>query len=218
VAFPPKLLNDGEEIVLDLRPHWWFFIGPATAVIGLIVLTLAVRGTDWLVIPSGVGLLVVAVWLLHRYARWISTNFVVTTSRLIYRHGMLSKKGIEIPLDRVNTIFFNQSILERLLGAGDLVIESAGERGRQHFTDIRKPALVQNIIYRQMEEYEERRSGRVARAGGGDGGGSGSSGGSVGDRQLSIPEQIEKLDDLRRRGALSDAEFEAKKRQLLDRM
>ena len=74
---------------------------------------------------------------------------------------MISKEGIEIPLDRINTVFFNQSIFERIIGAGDLGIESAGEGGHQEFTDIRRPNLVQNEIYRQVESLEDRRLRRL---------------------------------------------------------
>ena len=137
-------------------------------------------------------------WFAGRYVRWATTNFAVTTDRIIFRHGVLSKQGIEIPLERVNTIFFHQSIWERVIGTGDLVIESAGEKGSEPFTDIRRPSHVQNEIYRLMEENQSRAAG--------------------GSRDLSIPEQIDRLDDLRRRGVISDAEFQAKKTQLLDRM
>ena len=98
------------------------------------------------------------------YLQWTTTNFVVTNERLVSRKGVISKEGIEIPLDRINTVFFNQSIFERIIGAGDLGIESAGEGGRQEFTDIRKPNLVQNEIYRQVESLEDRRLRRLGQA------------------------------------------------------
>ena len=88
---------------------------------------------------------------------------MITTDRLIYRHGVLSKHGIEIPLERVNTVFFSQSILERMVGSGDLVIESAGELGRQDFSNVRKPSAVQNEIHKQMEANENRKFDRVER-------------------------------------------------------
>jgi uncharacterized membrane protein YdbT with pleckstrin-like domain len=204
VAFPPKLLNDGEEVVLDLRPHWWFFTGPVVAVVLTIVAAIAVSVLnlpDWLWYGVAVLLAVNVLWLLGRLSKWATTNFVVTTDRLIYRSGVLAKKGKEIPLERLNDISFNQSIWERMLGSGDLLIESGGERGQQAFTDIRRPALVQNEIYRQIELAQGRDADRMA-----------------GRRELSIPEQIDKLDELRTRGVLSQAEFDAKKAQLLDRM
>ena len=101
------------------------------------------------------------VWLGITYLHWATTHFVITTDRLIYRHGILSKHGIEIPLERDNTVFFSQTILERMLGSGDLVIESAGEMGRQSFSNVRKPSAVQNEIYRQMEANENRKFDRL---------------------------------------------------------
>ncbi len=213
MPFPRKLLNDNEDIVLDLHPHWWFFAPPMFALIGAIVLggLVAVGSVDWLQIPIGVVILGCLVWFGLRYSRWITTNFVVTTDRLIYRHGVLAKHGIEIPLDRVNTVFFRQSVFERIVGSGDLVIESAGEMGRQAFSNVRHPSAVQNEVYRQIEANENRKYDRV---------GLSVAAGNAGDDQgdSSIPAQIRELDELRRQGLLTDAEFAAKKQQLLDRM
>ena len=210
MPFPRKLLNDREDIVLDLHPHWWFFAPPLLALIAAIVLGGLVLGmTDaaWLQVPAGVMILGFLLWFGLRYARWITTNFVVTTDRLIYRHGVLAKHGIEIPLDRVNTVFFRQSIFERIVGSGDLVIESASETGRQAFSNVRNPSAVQNEIYRQIEANENRKFDRV-----------GESVASADEREPSIPAQIRELDELRKQGLLSEEEFAAKKHQLLDRM
>ena len=209
MPFPRKLLNDREDIVLDLHPHWWFFAPPLLALIASIVLgTLALSAdATWLQVPAGILVLGLLMWFGLRYARWITTNFVVTTDRLIYRHGVLAKHGIEIPLDRVNTVFFRQSIFERMVGSGDLVIESASETGRQAFSNVRNPSAVQNEIYRQIEANENRKYDRV-----------GESVASIDEREPSIPAQIRELDDLRKQGVLSEEEFAAKKRQLLDRM
>ena len=204
MAFPPKLLNDGEEVVLDLHPHWWFFAGPVVAVLVTLVAAGAIAVLnlpDWLWYGVTALLVINLLWLLARLAKWATTQFVVTTDRLIYRSGVLAKKGLEIPLERVNNIHFNQGIFERMLRSGDLMIESGGERGQQSFSDIRKPALVQNEIYRQMEAAQARDADRMA-----------------GRRELSIPEQLDKLDELRQRGVISQAEFDAKKSQLLERM
>lgn len=207
MPFPTKLLNDNEEVVLDLRPHWWFMVGSTAALVGSIVVALLLLAYfDVDVLKYGGALLVLFClgWFAFRYAKWVSTQFVVTTERVIARSGIVAKKGIEIPLERINTVFFNQSIFERMLGAGDLGVESAGERGSETFSDVRKPALVQNEIYRQMEANSQRnlRGGpAVTQA-----------------AAASIPEQIEQLDQLRQRGVISEQEFAAKKADLLNRM
>jgi len=202
VPFPRKLLNEGEEVVLDLHPHWWFLAKQTLALlvamaVGVLVLVnvdqAAVR------ILAGVLILLAVGWWVLRYLDWRTTNFVVTTDRLIYRHGVLAKHGIEIPLERVNNVLSSQRLFERVLGAGDLVIESAGESGRQSFSDVRKPMAVQNEIYKQIEANENRKFDRIGRGGGGS----------------SVADELAKLDRLRRDGVLSEAEFQAQKARLL---
>ena len=208
MPFSQKLLNEGEDIVLDLHPHWEYFLKQSLALLAAVALgVVALTRDDYAAVQAATGVVVLAalLWFGLTYAKWVTTNFVVTTDRLIYRHGVLAKHGIEIPLERVNTVFFSQSILERMVGSGDLVIESAGEMGRQDFSNVRKPSAVQNEIHRQMEENENRKFDRIsthapAAAG------------------PSIPDQIQQLETLRQQGVLTDAEFQAKKADLLDRM
>jgi uncharacterized membrane protein YdbT with pleckstrin-like domain len=149
---------------------------------------------------AGAGLVALA-WTFARYLRWNTTLFVITTDRLILRSGVLSKSGKEIPLERLNDIAVRQTFFERLIRSGDVQLESGGEMGAQLVSNIPRPFEVQNVIYSEIERNQGRMAGRSAES-----------------RELSIPEQIEKLDDLRRRGALSQAEFDAKKAQLLERM
>jgi uncharacterized membrane protein YdbT with pleckstrin-like domain len=204
VPFPPKLLNEGEQIVLDLKPHWWYFVGPAFWFLLAVAATGLIAGfdlPDWMWLAGLAVTAALFLWLVVRLARWNTTQFVITTDRLITREGVVAKKGKEIPLERINDITFSQSVRERLLGTGDLMIQSGGETGQQHFSNIRRPATVQNEIHRQMEAASARDADRMA-----------------GRRELSIPEQIDKLDELRQRGVISQAEFDAKKAQLLDRM
>jgi uncharacterized membrane protein YdbT with pleckstrin-like domain len=207
VPFPQKLLNDGEQVALDLRPHWWYMAEPTSALVGSILLGVVALQIDVTVLKylTAALLLFCLAWFGIRYAKWSTTNFVVTSDRVIHRYGVVAKHGIEIPLERINTVFFNQSIFERLLGAGDLGIESAGERGAETFEDVRKPAIVQNEIYRQMEANSNRMYGGRQQP-------------VTEQSGLSIPEQIEKLDELRKRGVISEQEFAAKKADLLNRM
>lgn len=215
MPFPRRLLNEGEEISLDLRPHWWFFANHIFTGVPLLVALLLIHSEThgdvrrvlyWI---WGVLALVWAGWLGLEYMKWNFTHFVVTTDRVLYRTGVLSKKGVEIPLERVSNINFRQSIWERLIGAGDLNIESAGRDGQSTFNDVRHPEAVQQELYKQMELYGRKRAGwsqapamPAAPSASGP----------------SIPEQLEQLAGLRDRGVISAQEFEAKKAQLLERM
>jgi uncharacterized membrane protein YdbT with pleckstrin-like domain len=206
MPFPPDLLNESEEVVLDLRPHWVKLFLPVLFVVLAIAATgaaAAFAGDTPLPLVLLAVLAVAVISLLVRYVKWTTTNFVVTNERLIHREGVIAKQGIEIPLDRVQTIRFSQTIFERMLGAGDLLIESAGETGQNKFNDIRKPSVVQNVVYREIEAYENRRVDRMAGRG------------AVTSAGLSVPEQLEKLHNLLQQGAISTAEYEAQKARLL---
>jgi uncharacterized membrane protein YdbT with pleckstrin-like domain len=203
------MLQDGETLVLDLRPHWWYFSRNILTGIPLaIILILVLNKVDTDTVGSAVRWLVAlvtvawAIWLLLKWFQWRMTYFVVTSRRVIYRHGVISKRGVEIPLERINNINFHQRVIDRIIGAGDLDIESAGRDGQSHFDFIRHPDGVQHEIYRQMET----RNMPVAMAP------------APTTPTASVPEQIEQLARLRDQGRITDAEYEAKKAELLDRM
>ncbi|HWS45888.1 MAG TPA: PH domain-containing protein [Acidimicrobiia bacterium] len=224
MPYPKRLLNEGEEIALDLRPHWWFFwkhIATGILVFVLLVLiTAKLRGHGSVTQVSywfwGVIALVWAGWLAIKYLNWNATHFVVTSQRVIYRTGVLAKHGVEIPLERVNNINFHQGMFERLIGAGDLDIESAGRDGQSHFDDIWYPDAVQQEVYKQMEAYARKRAAwsapqAVAAP-------AQAPPAPAAAAAPTVPEQLQQLAELRDKGIITAAEFETKKAQLLERM
>jgi membrane protein YdbS with pleckstrin-like domain len=234
VAFPERLLAEDEELIYDLRPHWLTLVVPVL----LTLLVVLAVGAAWVVMPAGdlqqparlaVGVLGVAVLLatvVGRVLRWSTTHFVLTTERLIFRSGVVAKFGREIPLERINDVTFSQSLFERVIGAGDLLLESAGEHGQSRFADIRDPEAVQLEIYRQMEANDRRRAGYATTQ----------PHPSVYDHAGPAPhpdrtptppshtstptplDDLERLANLRDRGAVTEEEFQRMKRDLLDRM
>ena len=212
MPYPKRLLNDGEEVVLDLRPHWWYFSRHILTGIPLIVLLVLVAkvGNSILWYLWAALALVWAGWLGLQYMNWTFTHFVVTSSRVIFRTGVLAKHGVEIPMDRIANINFNQSMWERVIGAGDLEIESAGRDGQSTFNDVWHPDAVQQEVYRQMEQHAQTRASYAA--------GATAAPSPSASASASVPEQIQQLADLRDRGVITAAEFEAKKAQLLERM
>ena len=84
---------------------------------------------------------------------------MITSDRIIFRTGVFAKHGIEIPLERVNNVIFHQSVIERMLGCGDLLIESGGETGQQRFTEVKDPDRVQALIHTQVDAKLARRGG-----------------------------------------------------------
>jgi len=204
MPYPKNLLNDHETVALDLHPHWWFYTKALLGVAGAVILAILVlifidEGTLRTVLMwASFALIVVSlIWLIQRYAIWSTTNFVVTSDRVIYRSGVVRKTGIEIPLERVNNVSATQGMFERFLGAGDLLIESGGESGQQRFTDIKNPNRAQNLIHAQREANNTRMYG--GRGGGTD-----------------VATQLEKLEGMLERGTLTQAEFDVQKQRLLE--
>lgn len=216
MAFPKKLLADHEKIVFDLKPHWIALLAPFLWMVFLV----AVWVTGYLVakaqidpgstrdlVQNAVAIVALAgifYLSIFPFLRWTSTHFVLTSDRLITRHGIVAKHSREIPLERINDVAFNQTVIERMLGAGDLMIESAGERGQSRIENVRKPEDVQLMIYKETESNNNRMmrpDGAAATAAG-----------------STVPEQIEALKRLVDQGAISEAEYETKKQELLKRL
>ena len=231
MAYPRELLNDDEELCLDLRPHWWYFARHFMGGVILIAIAIALA-----FLPNGrsatnagpsdslfhlihkyqtpVWLFAFFIWALFfvvEYAQWHFTLFVVTSDRIIFRNGIIAKRGVEIPLERVNNINFGQTIFERIIGAGTLEIESAGQDGQSTFKDVRHPDTVQQEIYRAMED-NVKKTARYSTEG------IASQMAASGSSQMSVPEQIEKLAQLKDQNIISEAEFLEKRQNLLDQM
>ena len=108
---------------------------------------------------------------------------------------------MEIPLDRIQNVRFHQGIFERMIGAGDIILESAGEQGTNTFSEIRHPESVQKVIYEQSEAYQGRFTAPAAPA-----------------APPGVPDvsgELQRLADLRDRGVITDAEFKSQKARLL---
>lgn len=206
MAFPRRLLIEDEELILDLRPHWVALVGPVAVTLVVIV--------AWVVIlpqlPEGdangpllwfaivAGLAILAWYPLRAFVAWATSHFVVTSDRIIHREGLVAKRSMEVPLEAINDVRFSQSVFERMIGAGDLIVQSASEHGRQVFSNIRNPEHVQKTIYHQGELNQQRmyQGGPVRGA-------------------PSVTSELQRLADLRDRGVLTPEEFEAQKRRIL---
>ena len=202
MAFPKRLLSEGEELVIDSRPHWIALFWPAaeTLVFAAAVVAILVYVPDswpawvrWAAVVA--GLVAFVAWPLPALIRWATSHFVVTTDRLVHRSGWFAKRSMEVPLENINDVRFGQTVFERMIGAGDLIVESAGEHGQEVFSDIRKPEAVQKTIYEMSELNNRRMRGAAGPA--------------------SVADELAKLQRLREDGVLSEPEFEQQKSKLL---
>jgi membrane protein YdbS with pleckstrin-like domain len=213
MPFPKRLLVPGEELVLDLRPHWIALVLPSLATIGVVIvgfwLISKFDGTvNWVVLVA-MAILLIA-YPIRRLVWWLTSYFVVTSDRLIHREGWIAKHSMEIPLEAINDVRFRQTVFERVIGAGTLIVQSASESGREEFKAIRNPEEVQKTIYHQGEMNQQRMfrpSGTMA----------GSPPPAGVPMAPSTVTELERLADLRAKGVLTEEEFQAQKAKILGR-
>lgn len=200
MRYPTRLLTEGEEILRQFRPHWKVLlpaIGWALLLAALAGLATAMLSFDWVWWSAGLAL---ALWILlsiRALTNWYATNYVLTNERIVVRQGLIARTGTEIPLENITNVLFSQRVLERMLGFGDVTIESAGSQGQSRLSNIPDPEAFQSEVYRARElrtvHFRSSHQGEARDA----------------------VQQLEALADLRERGHLSDEEFAAKKRALL---
>ncbi|MGN6299724.1 MAG: PH domain-containing protein [Angustibacter sp.] len=155
MAYPRRLLSQDEDVELELHPHWKALVLPVLAL--LVVVPVASFGAAR--VPDGsaqsivraaiaaVALVVLVATTLLPFLRWVTTHYVVTNRRLITRRGIIARTGRDMPLTRINDISFSHTVVERVLGCGTLVVESAGERGQLTLDDVPGVEDVQRRLY-----------------------------------------------------------------------
>jgi uncharacterized membrane protein YdbT with pleckstrin-like domain len=157
-------LSEGEHSVLVLHPHWKILLWPA-----LILMAVAAAAAVLLiVIPPGslaeparigvgaVALIAALLWFVVPVLRWQTTTYQLTTRRLRLRRGILSRSGRDFPLIRISDVSFSHGLIDRLLGCGQLVVESAGEHGQLVLTEIPQVEQVQATLFQLVEDEHAR--------------------------------------------------------------
>jgi len=217
-------LMPGEHMVLSSHPHWWYFWKHAASLVGVILLFwLAKAGPSFLdgflTWVATVALLVDLVASVVRYAQWRTTRFAVTDRRVAYQSGLVSRHGVSIPINRVNNVNFHQGAIARVLGNGTVVIESAGETGDSVFENIPHPEHVRQVIFDQMDAEENKDATRDAAA--------------IAAALTKTPtptappaappappgadaqQRLQQVEQLRAQGLINDAEYQAKRTEIL---
>lgn len=198
--YPEKLLTDDESVVAEVRPHWRVLLAPVFWLIltaGAVFAAFQVNDPPGWLIPT-VTLLSLTFLLglgVPPLVRRHFTLYVVTTERIVVRTGVVSRSSKEIPIESISNVVFSQRVAERLLGYGDVLLESSGETSATVLQDVPDPEELQSQIYAVREQRASQLAG----------------GGRARDRAA----QLAELADLHDRGKLSDDEYAAEKAKLL---
>jgi membrane protein YdbS with pleckstrin-like domain len=269
MALPRKFLNDDEELLAELRPHWVFLFGPLFSSIGvwaaLIVVVILWHPSSGWNYPLLILAVIPGLWLLGRFVRWRSYVVALTSTRILVRQGIIGRDTVQLRLQRITEVNIRQELIERVLGTGSLIIDVQGEDDSLTLEYMRKPAVVQRVINSQINEivgggrreaippemqprdrhgapyaddryqdddhddepgYDDSHPTPPFGVGGAvptqapvaDPAPTVGAGTTPGTPHFEIRDRLIELDDLRRRGILSEEEFAAKKSELLNRI
>jgi len=158
MGYPEDHLAPEEKLIVNARPHWKRLIGSGLLFIlgtALAIWLYTLVGSDGtvntvLTVAIVVGWLVVAVlWGFVPFIRWFTTHFVITDRRVMYRSGVITRTGIDIPMARINSVQFRHGLIDRMFKTGTLVIESASDDPLE-FDDIPNIEDVHKLLYDKL--------------------------------------------------------------------
>ena len=166
VPYPDKLLADDEEVVQHLHPHWttvfwpivWFLLIVGSASFGIGAIPPGQQQGLYRLAVIGLAVVLALFLVLIPVLRWRATHYVITTHRLLFRTGVLARRGRDIGLSRITDVSYRQSLWERVINSGTLTVETAGEGGHTEFTKIPDSDGVQQLLNQLVEEDADRRA------------------------------------------------------------
>ena len=205
MAWPEDALSEDETIVTSFRPHWktlfipfgWFVLGMIA--IGVIFWVFGETRFDWILALAVV--VAVLVLVARPLIDWWVTRYVLTNERLITRTGLIAKSGVEIPLENITNVNFSQTFFERVLGAGDLLVESAGSMGQSKFANIPHPDDFASLLYKTREDRTKALASNV---------------GIAAAAEPDATEKLARVKQLHSDGILTDEEYAEKRKKLVD--
>ncbi len=203
-SYVQGLLGQNERIVLATRQHWFvLFSNIVLEIVLTLVLIVGVSAAATVNPLAGFGFILVLVPLigmLRDILIWRNREYIVTNRRVIQINGVFSKDVVDSSLEKVNDVKMNQSFFGRMFGYGDIEILTASETGDNLFRRIGDPIKFKTAMLNSKEKLGYEGTNPQTQ------------------RADDIPAQIAELDKLRKQGIVTEAEFQAKKKELLAKM
>jgi uncharacterized membrane protein YdbT with pleckstrin-like domain len=199
-------LKHEEKVILITRPHWFTI---------LFALLLGVIGIAGGIVLSAFGLVLAGIpvaVVLAGYAgyRILERNrniWAVTNMRVIDEEGVFSSDTKESPLDKINNVSYSQSFWGKIFGFGNVDIQTAAEIGETTYNNVESPGKLKDAITTMQEEYKKMQMKRQAKE-------FADAIGTANDNDIGT--ELEKLNQLKEKGVITDEEFEAGKKKLLN--
>jgi uncharacterized membrane protein YdbT with pleckstrin-like domain len=198
-------LKRDENVVLLIRPHWFILVWPTTLALLGIIMGILIGGYGFL-IPF-----VLLCYLGFKIVQRKNNLWAVTNLRVIDEFGVFSHNSKESPLDKINNVTYNQSIWGRMFGYGNVQIQTAAEIGSTTYHLVERPKALKDTITQMQEEYKRAQilsqAQELAKA---------ISNNNQNQNKIDVASQLEKLFELKQKGILTEDEYNARKKKILE--
>lgn len=161
MGYPQELLSPGEEVVQVMRPHFRALLVPAiilAAVVGGLIFFGRLLSGTFMETPLYIlAAVLVVIFVLPKFLRWLTTQYVFTNRRIVVRKGLIARQGRDVPLSKINSVSFNQTVMGRILNYGVLNVESANVDGQLVIEDVPNVEHIQRMVTDLGEQDDARR-------------------------------------------------------------
>ncbi|MGH7318924.1 MAG: PH domain-containing protein [Candidatus Rokuibacteriota bacterium] len=146
MGYVERHLLPNEQVLYKTRLHWILFLKPGLVVLGGVILTALltqVSGPSWY---FGLAVIVAGgIWMFVHFVELMTSEFAVTTTRLIFKVGLIARYTTELLLSKVESIGVTQGLTGRLLNFGDLTVTGTGG-AQEVFRQVRDPIGFRNHV------------------------------------------------------------------------
>ncbi len=217
MKYVESLLGKNEQILWRARQHWIVLIANFVInlfIVAAILLLYALPG----IVGGPVGstllgirpyfllaLLIPIGWFGWEWLQWWAEEYLITTHRVVLTEGIINKHTKDSSLEKINDIVLNQSVLGRLLSYGDLEIITGSDIGANFLRRLAQPVVFKKTLLDQKAKLSDADDfPKVKKPAAG--------------AEEDPLKKIAQLDDLRKSGAISDAEYQQAKAKLLAKL
>ena len=203
-------LKKDEKLLIIIRQHWLKLVLPIFAWLLFATILLLVM-TNYSI--AFIIILVTAIYPLIEYINWKYNLWGVTNMRVVDESGFFTRYSKESPLDKINNVEYDQPVMGRIFGYGNVDIQTAAEMGETKYTLIHHPKLLKDTITQAQEEYKKiqitSQATQLAQAI------AKNINPAAAPSQQMIADELQKLFELLQKGAITQEEYVAQKNKLM---
>jgi uncharacterized membrane protein YdbT with pleckstrin-like domain len=150
-----SILYQNEKVLKTAKIHWVVFL----PYLFLIFLYLIVTCFPWGMVQKFFSfstlsfliflpVFIIFIKIFSILIYYITSEFVITTERIVIKTGFIKRNSFEIPINRIESIHFDQSVLGRILNYGTILITGKGS-STYGFKNIANPIIFKKQILQQ---------------------------------------------------------------------